>query len=115
MTTQKDRPTDDSDKLDLVLDMLAQEIQPHDQILGMIKDVKERQDEHIADNVIAHDRLEGALTAVDGLITGNGGVGIAEEVRVLKRGYRAVLWLGGTAVAAIIVQTVVIVSEAISS
>lgn len=44
---------------------------------------------------------------------GNGGVGMAEEIRILKRGYRAILWLGGITTSAVVVQAAIALRESI--
>jgi hypothetical protein len=110
-----EKPTTTNEKLDAILSMIAAESDPHASILRMIENVNRRQEQHISDNGLAHRRLESDLGSMTELVTGNGKVGLAEEVRILKRGYHAILWLGGVVASGVVIQTLIVVREHISS
>lgn len=108
-------PMSVSAKLDLMLDQQAQIMDgaggPWADTCATLHEVKRRQEDHIAANEAAHSEFGDTVGALDVLITGNGGVGLAEEVRILQRGYRAILWLGGIAASAVVIQTAIALRE----
>lgn len=108
-------------KLDRILDQqaalfnqgkgIAQNTIDDQELRRLVIDMKESQDLYVSENTKAHVELSKSFTSISKLVNGNGKVGLAEEVRVLKRGYHAILWLGGVVATGIVIQTMIAIRE----